>query len=58
MAQFGGGQPSRRPLNVTRASSETSADGRKVEGRLERKGKVGERMLATVFQFCPAILKT
>lgn len=58
MAQIGGGQPRRRPLNVTRASSETSADGKKVEGRLERKGKAGERMLDTVFQFCPAILKT
>ena len=36
---------------------ETSADGRKVEGILERKGKAGE-MIFTLFHLGPAILKT
>lgn len=43
---------------MSKASPETSEDGRKVEDRLERKGKVGEMMLATLFQLGQAMLKT
>lgn len=46
MSQIGEGQPSRVSLNGTRALSGTSADDRKVEGRLERKSKAGQMMLA------------
>lgn len=46
MSQIGEGQPSQVSLHGTRAFSGKSADDRKVEGRLERKGKAGEIMLS------------
>lgn len=46
VSQIGEGQPSQVSLHGTRAFSGKSADDRKVEGRLERKGKAGEIMLS------------
>lgn len=43
---------------MTKASSETSVDGKMVGDRLERKGDVGEMMLATLFYLGQAMLKT
>lgn len=58
IAKAGGGQLSRGSPNMTRVSSKTSAGGKKVESKSERKGKAGDMMLATLFHLCPAVLKT